>query len=186
MKYLSIFLVFSLLVLIASCSSISVKHDYDREANFASLKTFDWMSQPKAATGDAQRAMAINTLLDSRIRSAVSSQLTAKGLTQASGNPDFMIVYHTGVQDKIEVTDWGYTYARGGRYWGWAGHDIDVHSYKQGTLILDFVDAKSKQLIWRGVAQKAIETNPTPEKIEKNVNQAVTKMLEKFPPVPST
>ena len=43
MKYLSIFLVFSLLVLIASCSSISVKHDYDREANFANLKTFDWM-----------------------------------------------------------------------------------------------------------------------------------------------
>ena len=186
MKYLSIFLVFSLLVLIASCSSISVKHDYDREANFVALKKFAWMQQPTTAMGDARAAMQRNTLLDQRIKNAVNGQLVGKGLRQDSNNPDFLIAYHVGIQDKIDVTTSGYAYAGRGRYYGWAGGRVDVHQYQEGTLIVDFVDAKSKQLIWRGTAQKALDPNPTPEKIEKNIGEAVAKMLEKFPPPPAT
>ncbi|MFB3108369.1 MAG: hypothetical protein ACE1ZE_03245 [Candidatus Binatia bacterium] len=40
--------------------------------------------------------------------------------------------------------------------------------------------------MWRGTAQKALDPNPTPEKIEKNIGEAVAKMLEKFPPPPAT
>ena len=74
----------------------------------------------------------------------------------------------------------------GGRYYGWGGQNIDVHEYTQGTLILDFVDTKNKHLVWRGSAQGALPDNPTPEKIEKKINEAVAKLLEKFPPVPSS
>ena len=59
---------------------------------------------------------------------------------------------------------------------------MDVHQYEEGTLILDFVDADAKELIWRGTATKALDSNPTPEKIEKNIGNVVAKILAKFPP----
>jgi len=47
MKSLSSFTIISLFVFVVGCASVSVFHDYDREANFASLKTFSWMEGPK-------------------------------------------------------------------------------------------------------------------------------------------
>jgi len=186
MKSSMIFIIVSVMLLALGCSSISVKHDYDREANFVALKKFAWMQRPTTAMTDARAAMERNTLLDQRIENAVNGQLVGKGLRQDSNNPDFLIAYHVGIQDKIDVTNWGYAYAGRGRYYGWAGRSVDVHQYQEGTLIVDFVDAKSKQLIWRATAQKALDPNPTPEKIEKNIGEAVAKMLEKFPPPPAT
>jgi len=186
MRITVIFIIVSVMLLALGCSSISVKHDYDSEANFVALKKFAWMQGPTTAMTDARAAMQGNTLLDQRIKNAVNGQLVGKGLSQDSNNPDFLIAYHVGIQDKIDVTNWGYRYAGRGRYYGWAGGGVDVHQYQEGTLIIDFVDAKSKQLIWRGTGQKALDPNPTPEKIEKNIGEAVAKMLEKFPPPPAS
>jgi hypothetical protein len=158
-----------------NCSPVSVKHDYDRQANFSTMETFDWMPKPAKV-----RAMT-RPLMDKRIKNAVNGQLVSKGLKQ-SKNPDFLIVYHTGVQDKIDVQTWGYTYAGRGRYWGRGVTNVDVQRYKQGTLVLDFIDAKSKELIWRGIATGALPNNPNLENIENNINDVVEKVLEKFPP----
>ena len=49
-----------------------------------------------------------------------------------------------------------------------------------GSLVLDFYDARTKQLIWRGVSSEALSNNP--EKNEKKLDKAVDKMLEHFPP----
>lgn len=166
-------------MLLVSCSSIAVQYDYDRQANFASLLTFNWMPQP------AKILAMQHPLMDNRIKDAVNNKLQAKGLQMSSGNPDFLIAYHAGVQDRVDVDTWGYTYARRGRFYGWSGTHVDVQQYKLGTLILDFVDTKSKELIRRGVAIGALPDNPTPEKMEKKINEAVAKILEKFPPMRS-
>lgn len=176
MKNLGLVLMISLVFLVMNCSSVSVKHDYDSQADFASLQTFDWMSRPEQVPAMAR------PLMDKRIKNAVTSRLVSKGLRQSS-NPDFLIAYHAGVQDKIDVETWGYSYARRGRFYGWSGTHVDVQQYKQGTLVLDFVDAESKELVWRGVATGAVPDNPTPEKMDKKVNEAVAKILEKFPPM---
>ncbi|NIA31356.1 MAG: DUF4136 domain-containing protein [Actinobacteria bacterium] len=185
MKFFTGNLLLILAVLAMSCSSISVKHDYDKEANFAVLKTFDWIAQPGNAFGNVDAARARNDLLDSRIKNAVNSQLAAKGYRQDSANPDFLIAYHTGLKDKVNVSSYGYGYYPRGRYyggWGGTGNYVDVHQYEEGTLILDFIGAQDKQLIWRGAATKALESKPTPEKIEKNINKVISKILYKFPP----
>lgn len=183
MKFFVVNLLLIFTVLVMSCSSISVNHDYDKEANFVALKTFDWIAQPSNVVGDVNAARARNDLIDSRVKSAVNNQLVAKGYQQNSENPDFLIAYHTGLKEKVNVSSYGYGYYPRGRYYGWGGGSyVDVHQYEEGTLILDFVDAKAKQLIWRGAATKALESNPSPEKIEKNINKVIAKILEKFPP----
>jgi hypothetical protein len=50
------------------------------------------------------------------------------------------------------------------------------------SLLLEFVDAKSTELIWRSEAKGFFEANMTPEKLDKFVKEAVQKTLKNFPP----
>jgi hypothetical protein len=161
-----------------SCASIyGVQHDYDKHVDFTNLKTYDWMPIPEKAN--------INPLSVERVKKAVNAELHVKGLTMTSNNPDFFIAEHLGKKDKVKVTNWGYGYGLGDRYGGgeyWGPRGVDTYQYEEGSLILDFVDAKSKKMIWRGVAKAQIDDTNTPEKSEKLINEAVQEILKNFPP----
>jgi hypothetical protein len=167
---------------ISGCgSSISVNHDWDVNAPFEDFKTYDWIPLPETPPGNAGQAVQRNDLLDKRIRAAVDDALAGKGLVPSKNTPDLLVVYHVGVQDKVQVTDWGYRYSD--YYWGWGGREIDVYNYKEGTLIIDLIDAKTKNMVWRGAGTKPLDDgNPTPEKQEKNIRNAVGAIMEKYPP----
>ena len=181
MRILYLMAIIALAMVAAGCSTISVNHDYDSEADFATYNTFAWLQEPVTAIGDAAAARQQNTLLDKRIRSAVEAELQAKGMTADTETPALLLVYHTGVDSKINVTDWGYTYPT--RYGGWYGdRDVDVYQYEEGTLIVDLIDAKTHQLVWRGTATKTLEDNPSPERMEQNLREVISKMFANYPP----
>jgi len=168
-------------LLVSGCSQYDINYDYDVESNFSAYRTYAWIPITiDEGSTSASKAAQSNTLLDSRIRSAVNTNMTAKGFTVDEQNPDILVVYHTGMQNKVEVTDWGYTYA--GSYWGWAGNDVDVYNYTQGTLLVDLVDAKSKKLAWRGSASGVVEPGNSPEKVTENINDVVAQIFANYPP----
>ena len=148
-----------------SCSSISVHTDYDQEANFSKYQTFKWMPNP----GKRVSRVKQNSLLDKRIRRAVEHELEAKGYRFVQGGrTDALIVCHIGVRNKVDIDRYG--------YWG---RRVHVQRYKEGSIVLDIVDAKTKELIWRGVAQGTVHyLEGDPER----VNEAVFKILEGYPP----
>jgi hypothetical protein len=174
MKSLRVFLVLCLILLCSSCSPFHVTYDYDAEADFTPLKTFDWMAVPAQAQ--------VNELVIKRVKSAVTRELESKGIKKVSENPDFLIALHGGKERKVEIQDWGYTYGHHRRYWD--NRRIDIYEYEEGTLILDIVGAESRELIWRGSATGVIDPNPTPEQRGKRVDEVVAKILENFPPAP--
>ena len=173
MKAIHAFLVIFLMGFVVSCSTIyGVQYDYDKQADFKNLKTYDWMTVPEKAD--------IDSLKVERAKKAVNAELQAKGLMMTSNNPDFLIAEHLGKKDKVQVTNWGYNYDQYGMDLGPQG--VDTYQYEEGSLILDFVDAKSKKMIWRGVAKAEINNTDTPEKTEKLINEAVQEILKNFPP----
>lgn len=174
--------IYALLALatLTGCSSVSLNHDWDRDADFSSYQSYDWLSDPTAAIGDARSAEERNTLLDKRIRNAVDAELQKNGFFLNKENPDILVVYHVGIADRVNVTDWGYRY--GSHYWGYGGRDITVHNYQEGTLIIDLIDARKDQLVYRTSATKTLETNPSPERVEKTINDVVRKMFQSYPP----
>lgn len=174
MKALTILLSALALIGISGCASISVTTDYDQEVDFARYKTFDWIKQ-KPKIPPRRRIDA--TLLDKRIKDAVEAELSFKGYKRVGkGEPDFLVAYHIGAQNKVDVSTYGYRYGPRGR---WVGRQVEVHRYKEGTLILDFVDPATKQLVWRGTAVGAVHT---PGDLERKLLEAVGKLLEEFPP----
>lgn len=172
MKRLNQCIVFSLAILLIGCSTISVNHDYDPDYNFTRLKTYDILPVPAKA--------ARNELVVKRVVSAIKRNLDAKGIKRDSHKPDFLVAIHGGRQTKVNVVDWGYAYGRYGRHWG--PRMVDVYEYQEGTLIIDFVDARTKELFWRGAATGVIDPYASPEERGKIINEAVTKVLDKFPP----
>ncbi|MFC1859612.1 DUF4136 domain-containing protein [Thermodesulfobacteriota bacterium] len=171
MKVFRIFLLLILTGLTVSCSSVyNVTHDYNPNTNFSQLNSYDWLPIPASIQSDS---ITIN-----RIKAAVNSELQSKGLELNSTNPDFLIATHVGENEKIRIANYGYGYD--GPYWNRS--EIIAIQFPEGSLILDFVDAESKDLIWRGSAKADISTATNPEKREKLVNDAVQQILKNFPP----
>lgn len=165
-----------------SCSQqTAVNADYDTSADFSRYKTYAWLDEVLPPDKIPENLGAANQITDRRIRAAVDEEMAAKGFTSTTSNPDLVIFYHVGVEDKVDVTDWGYSYASTGRYWGWNTRNVDTYNYQEGSLIVDFVDANSKVLVWRGTAQKVLE-DVTPEEADQVIKDIVKEVMTLYPP----
>jgi hypothetical protein len=173
MKAMSVIFFLFVMGVTIGCSAVyDVQYDYDTMVDFGGFKTYNWMKIPEKPD--------INNLDVERIKKAVNGILPVKGLRKTIEDPDFLIAVHLAQKDKLRVTNWGYSYGPHAGYWGHGG--VSIYQYEEGSLILDFVDAASEKLIWRGAAKADINAVRTPDKREKLLNEAVQKILENFPP----
>jgi len=51
-----------------------------------------------------------------------------------------------------------------------------------GTLAVDMYDPSTKQLVWTGRATKTLNPSSNQEKNQKNLNNAMAKLLKNYPP----
>jgi hypothetical protein len=164
------------------CSSISINSQYSQEEDFSRFKTYDWMDVPESVTCDLKHLAARTPFFDKTVKKVTNEVLAGKGFQLNSTDPQLFVVYHACVEDKVEIIDWGYTAPRLRRSSSWPHRlEQEVH-YKKGSLVLDFVDAKQKELVWRGIAEDTLGQYPTREDEEKKVFEAIQGMLQEFPP----
>lgn len=159
---------------LTGCSSVDVTTDYDRDVNFTQYKLYDWMEHHNSRQG-GQMGLA-DPLAQKHITSAIEKELSAKGIKQDESSPDFYIAYHTGMRNKVDVERYGYRYGRWGQRWG---SYTRVDRYKEGSIVVDFIDAKTKDLIWRGVAKDAIGKG---DSRADYINKCMEQLLKEFPP----
>jgi len=157
-----------------------VTYDFDKTANFAGFKTYAL----KEGTPVGQK------LIDDRIIAAIESQLAAKGLKKADANPDVVVVYHVAFDKQKDISTFSSGYGGGyGPYgYGWGGGwgggttSTQVRDILVGTLVIDMADAAKKQVVWRGMGVKEVDTTAKPEKRDKSINKAVEKIFKNYPP----
>lgn len=174
--------------LVTGCSGMDVRRDFDPEVDFTRMKTYDWLVDEDTLESSDPAIQARQRFVEQTVKGAVDRELAAKGIKKDSGKPDFLIAYQTASREKLELQgskEKGLTFYDRLRYPGWMEGNIEVH-YEVGTLILDVMDPKNKELIWRGSAEASILKTTPPEKLEKIINEAVDKMLEEFPPKPAS
>jgi Domain of unknown function (DUF4136) len=167
----------------ATAPRVGVSSDFDHAVNFRAYKTWAWYpEQPTDAEGGP--AKGYNSFFDQRMRRSLEAELTRKGLTQTSNNPDVYIAYSARVEDKQRTATPGYG-PYGSPYWygyGW-NRPYQVMDYKAGNVIIDIVDAKRKELVWRGYGQSQVDQQTLSE---PEVNRLVTGVLGNFPPNDNT
>ncbi len=189
MKWMSRIALAALITPLAACSSTTVQSDFDPNYSFSGLSTYTWAQR----TTQGQDPAVYNDIVEARVKEAVNQALQAKGYREvsASDSPTFLVAWHGAINTKQNINTVGTSYGYGwGWYGGWGGPGIStsttyVTEWKQGTLIVDIVDPKGNKLVWRGSAQGEVDEHRNdPQKMQKNLNEAVTKMMANFPPPP--
>ncbi|MEO9485207.1 MAG: DUF4136 domain-containing protein [Ekhidna sp.] len=176
-------------LLISACSSVRVLSDYDQEARFENYTTFEM-----APSGDNLPVdPVINELNGRRVRKAIIHEMESHGYREAT-QADLVVNIYVKVEKRTErvttydgpyfpyrIRYWYYGYWGYYNYWGpgWGYSSEQVRNYKEGTLVVDIVDTKTKKLVWHGVA------TGNPDRFKKNaeerINQAIEKLFEEFP-----
>ena len=165
----------------ATALAQDVRYNFDKDVNFSQFKTYKWV-----VIKDANK---LSDLADRQIKSAVDAELAKKGLTKSDADTaDLYVGYQAGVGQEKQYTSfdtgWGYGPGWGGGWYGGGGGMTtgSTSTIYVGQLALDMYAATPQQLVWRGVASKTLDQNAKPEKQQKNLAKAVTKMLKNYPP----
>jgi len=164
-----------LFVVVTSCSSIKVNSDYDKKVDFTLYKTYAFY---KSGIDKVE----VSDLDKKRILNSIDEAMASKGFIK-SETPDLLVNIFTKEREQVDVNQfnmgWGYGWG-----WGWdpwmMGGNTAVSRYPVGTLFIDIIDAKKKELIWQGEGEGAL-TKDTNKKDEK-IKEFVSKILELYPP----
>lgn len=163
------------LFILGSCSSIRVNSDYDKSVDFSQYKTYAFHKR-------GIDRVEISGLDKKRILNAIDVELGKKGMTK-SENPDLLVNIFTKERERIDVDQyyagWGYGWGYGWNPYLWGGRTY-VSSYVEGTLYIDLIDAKKKELVWEGEGVGYLTENR--ERKESQINEFVAKILAQFPP----
>ena len=156
-------------LLVGSAAAQSVQSDFDRTFQFSNLKTFSFAVQRRGATDP----LSTDSLNDGRIKTGLESQLIANGFKVDTDKADFVIAYYVKTKNKLSVQDYGYGPPR----W-FGGRDIRVNQDTEGTLMVDFIDARTNQVVWRGRAVGTLDLKGVDKKISKSTEKLVKQFVK--------
>lgn len=171
MKTIKLF-VLLFVISLSSCSSVHVNADYDSKISFTNYKTYAYL---KSGIDKAE----ISDLDKKRILNAIDEKLLSKGMIK-SENPDLLIRIFTKEKDQVNVSQnfgWGWGWGWN-PYWGMGYSNVTTTPI--GTLFIDILDAKTKELIWQGEGSGYLTKNTA--KKEARIKEIVSKILEQYPP----
>jgi hypothetical protein len=152
----------------ASCAStINVRSDYNRQANFSHYRSFS--IREGHSSGDP--------VMDQRIKADVESALRAKGLEEVrSDEGDAIVVAHAATRTEHTYETF---YNGWGWRWRWGAPEVIANQFDVGTIVVDMFDASTKTAVWHGYASHVLSEKPA--KNDQRADEAVTKIFEKFP-----
>jgi hypothetical protein len=156
---------------IASVRAQDVRTNYQPGTDFSKFHTYKWVTVPNVKYP--------NQIVDGQIKSAIDSQLQAKGLTKTDDEKaDLYVSYQAATSQQ---TQWN-TYGMGGGWRTGRMATVQPSTINTGTLVLDMYDPANKQLVWTGRATKTLNPSKNQEKNQEKLNKAMAKLLKDYPP----
>jgi Domain of unknown function (DUF4136) len=178
---------------VSSALAQKVNVEYDHQATFTSYHTYIW-GKNKGELPDAGG--------DAQIKSAINSQLQAKGLRLVNSKPaDLVVTYQATVDSQGKQVDtytdndnlglgpgWGGPGWGGwGPSWGWGWGDFGpsyststISNIQNGDLLIDIIDPARKKIVFRAYSSGTFQSNPIKE--DQQMDKAVDKIFKQFPP----
>jgi hypothetical protein len=187
----SIYLVLAGLIIsgLSACSSYNYYTAGLNKTNMSQYHSFALL----APAGKSKNTLTANAVADLKIKDAAVASLSMKGLKLQANNPDLLVTYTAtvgrGARDVYYSTYYGTGFYPGwgvgfGYGWGWGyrpfyyGYGfgfpytyyggltaVDKEHYKEGTIIIDLIDTRTKRVVWRGFGVGEVHHNP-----QKNID----------------
>ena len=192
-----------LIIALSACTSTYnvVSSDFDRSVDFQKYKTFAWL--PDKA--DTAFSPYNNEIIRNNIRNYFGLCMSDRAYKVDLENPDLLLqLVITNAKKERTVSTFpssyyyrpyyygSYYYSpyRFGYYYnnypsfgyGSGGYaTTQKQEYVNGAITLNFIDTKSKKLVWSGTAEGDIYD---PSQISKNLHPAVHDILDQYPVKP--
>jgi hypothetical protein len=171
-----------LVIGVIGCQAFKVRTDWDPAISLVTLERYLWVEPPEV---EGANPFADNSLLRKRVRSAIEEELGGNGFqaVKARSDADFLVTYSVILEERVRVDG----YSAGGVYpyrFGGFGHihsTASVRNYQESTLIIDFLDPSSDDLVWRGWASGIVRTRDH-NQARARLAKGVEAILRAFPP----
>jgi hypothetical protein len=162
-------------VALSACAPLRVQSYLERGADFGRYRSYAWESSDTFSTGDPR--LDNNRFFSERVEAAVDRQLQGRGLEKtAAGAADLVVHIHARVNQRLDTEAIDQEYGRCDR------EECRPTVYDVGTLILDFVDTRTKTLAWRGWAEGSLAGVIEDQRwMEETIDKAVERILTRLP-----
>jgi hypothetical protein len=172
------------ILLVAGCSNVNVRSDWDHTVDFSRFETFAFVEDANSS---------ISRLIDGRIRRALAEDLTSKGLRQVDSTDgvDLAIGFQVATENRrsYSTVSSGWS-ARGYRrgHGGWHGptrvtttSTTRARVYTIGAVVVAIFDGENKELIWEGSGSQRLASSGATQS-EAGIQDAVSRIMRGFPP----
>jgi len=167
------------LVSASAASAQSIAYNFDSHADFSKYKTYKWIR--------IKNADHLDPTTEKQFTAALDAALTRKGLSRTDADTaDLYVGYQTAIsmqkhystyKDEEYPADWAD---------GWSGRMVSkrksMYTIYIGQLAIDMYDPTTKNIVWRAVADKAIDMKAKPEQRRGNLLVIAKMLLDLYPP----
>lgn len=179
-------------ILLTSCGpQLSTKKMTSKD--LSNYKTFAYLPNTNfevANQSNAQRDKVASSVIES-----LNNNMMEAGYTMDKQSPDVLVLlttkYDTEYMRDVDAEYVSYPYNYNDRYtynavspyysnyyytnyynYGeYVDYDVDYSQYKEGTLIVDIIDRKTKEKLWTGTAEQAIFNSDTSQEVAMFVEE---------------
>lgn len=178
--------VFGGLCLVAALTIFSVRThaktviDFDPNVDFSKFKSFAYLGGIEHL---AMLPLNPDQIRD-EIHAAVSRELLKRGLKEVKPDekPDLAVRYWVNTQSDVDYAptgNWNGFALYIGDYWAYTFDLVNATNRQEGSLLVDLIDVKRKDLAWRMyLEQKVLNLND----VWRKVNEEISKAFNSFPP----
>ncbi|MCH2204662.1 MAG: DUF4136 domain-containing protein [Lentisphaerales bacterium] len=167
-------LLLAVFAILCSCQTVRVKVDYNDQVDFFDFQEFAFLEAPK------KNSKGYVSMGDQSMKNMIRKSLQEKGVTEVeSSKADILVAINVSEKDKVYYSNVhpGY-YSYGG--WGYSHHWIQPEEYTESTIVLAFVDPKTKKALWEGSCKNTSFDTISDENLQKIVNA----FFNYYPPLP--
>lgn len=138
-----------------------------------------------------------NDLIQETIIETVTANMDQEGYTMDMRQPDVLVYIHPMFDEKVEVNAnpvyTNYAYYRPGFYIGpyyennmyenyftiqrIDGPRVKQIPYRERSIVIDFIDRRTNEILWRGTSDETIETR----RIQREIREYVDEIFKDFP-----
>lgn len=166
-RYCSLFLIVGLLAGCATSPGHDVVFDINKQASFASYRSFSVQSVPESHPLSPLRTMLLR---------GMNAAMTAKGYREKdSDTADLLVRFGTRIEQGGRLTEEQIPFGKGMRT------RYGLEPVMEGRVLVNIVDMREKRVVWKGEMRKPLGGVDLSNVTQDQVDAAMAELLASFP-----
>jgi len=166
---------FAFIMMLTACSTtptkdIMVDAEADPKARFSGFKTYAWLASAQILFDPEGQWEPRNVDIDTEVQFMINSELSKRGISEVSSNPDMMVAYAAGV----DMTSLGLKENPETK-------EKLLENIPGAALIVAFIDAETGYVIWLGEAVGEVQQDADAATVRARIEYAVREMFRLLP-----